>query len=377
MRKHLTLIMIFRGLSLFASDEEMYRKGLDLASEKHVFETVNPSGTILEYQGTHSEESRYMAEFSRLSEDAKQALYKEGETPGSLLRDVVKDKPHFKIEDNDRLIVAANEVIQNPEATIQAEVEVIETSNIPQKTLQTCVEGGEPYTATCTRDLSVEVVQKYKEYLHTTLYGVRNRETFVSGNPQYTCKYVAHYGHDGRYNLTVKDETIPEAKWYYFDRCNPYWHTVIKHYKFFKGFQGGHKTPIDQNEYESKQLSPSDTREEWVSQCDALEALIDQGQCAYVTKKCIAGPGTRLIEGYPVFKQCWQEQLTYRCEYKAQNTCTPLRLKGCSQVGSRCLEKVEGACTLYEQTFECVTRNPTTKNIRLKGTSTPYCLDGS
>lgn len=377
MRKRLTLFMIFSGLSLFASDEEMYRKGLDLATEKHVFETVNPSGTILEYQGTSLEESRYLDGFSILSEDAKQALYKEGETPGSLLLEVTQEKPHFKIEDNDQLIKDANEIAQNPEATIQAEIEENSEQESLKKSLHTCVEGGEPYTATCTRDLSVEVIQKYKEYLNTTIYGVRNRETFVSGNPQYTCKYVAHYGHDGRYNLTVKDETIVEAKWYYFDRCNPYWHTVIKHYKFFKGFKGEVQTPITQEEYESKLLNPSDSREQWVSHCDALEKLVDEGQCTYAEKKCVGGPGTRLIDGYPVFKQCWREELTYRCERPVQNTCTPLRLKGCSQISSRCLEKQGDTCILYEETFECVDQQRSSKKIKLKGTSTPFCLDGS
>lgn len=376
MNKLLLVIMIFGGVSLYASDDDMYRKGLDLATEKLVFETVNPSDTIPDYQEGLPKESRYLGGFSHLSEDAKQALYKDGETPGSLFREVVQDKPHFKVDANDPLIKDANELIQNPAETIQAKIEINEEQESLKKSLHTCVEGGDPYTATCTRDLSVEVIQKYKEYLNTTIYGVMNKETFVAGNPQYTCKPVAHYGHDGRYNLTVKDETIMEAKWYYFDRCNPYWHTVIKHYKFFKGFKREGKTPITKEEYESKNLSSSDTREEWVSHCDALEKLVDQGTCTYGTRKCVHGPGTRLIQGYPVFRQCWQEQLTYRCEKPTQNTCTPLRLKGCSQVSSKCLEKVKGACTLYEQTFECVTRDPTAKKIRIKG-ATPYCLDGS
>jgi type-F conjugative transfer system mating-pair stabilization protein TraN len=375
--KPLLICLIFGGVSLYASDDEMYRKGAGLANE-HLRSSQDsfPSGALVEYPGTTLEESRYLEEFSLINEDAKKALYKEGETPGSLLRDVAQDKPHFKIDDNDPLIKDANEVIQNPEAAIQAEMEENSEQESLKKSLHTCVEGGDPFVATCTRDLSVEVVQKYKKYLHTTLYGVRNRETFVAGNPQYTSKYVAHYGHDGRYNLTVKDETIVEAKWYYFDRCNPYWHTVIKHYKFFKGFKGEVQTPITQEEYESKQLSPSNSREQWVSSCDALEVLVDKGQCTYAEKKCVGGPGTRLIDGYPVFKQCWREERTYHCEKPTQNTCTPLRLKGCSQVSSKCLEKQGDACVLYEQTFECVTRDPSIKKIRLKGV-TPYCLDGS
>lgn len=378
MNKPLLALIVFGVASLYASEERTYQEGAGMANE-HLRSSQDsfPSGTLVEYQGAHPGESRYVAEFSRISEDAKKALYKDGETPGSLLRDVVQDRPHFKIEDNDPLIREAYDVIQNPEATIQAEIEVSEERESEKKTSHTCVEGGDPFVATCTRDLSVDVVQKYKEYLNTTIYGVMNKETFVAGNPQYTCKYVAHYGHDGRYNLTVKDETIPESKWYYFDRCNPYWHTVIKHYKFFRGFKGEHRTPIEQNEYESKTLSPSDAREHWVSNCDACEALVDKGQCTYAEKRCVGGPGTRLIEGYPVFKQCWQEQRTYRCERPVQNTCTPLRLKGCSQVNSRCLEKQGDDCILYEQTFECVTQQAPTKRLSIKRGTLPFCLDGS
>lgn len=378
MNKSLVLFLIFYGVSLYAGDEEMYRKGVDLATEHlRLSQESVPSGTILDYQETILEESRYLDGFSILSEDAKQALYKDGETPGSLLLEVTQDKPHFKIEDNDSLIKDANEVIQNPEAIIQAEREENSEQESLKKSLHSCVEGGEPYTATCTQDLVVKVAQKYKEYLNTTIQGVMFKRYSVSGNPQYTCKPVAHYGHDGRYNMSLKDESIPESSWSYFDGCNPYLHTVKKHYKFYKGFVGEAKTPITQEEYESKALSPSDIREEWVSSCDALEVLVDKGNCTYAEKKCVDGPGSRLIEGNPVFKQCWQEQLTYRCERPVQNTCTPLRLKGCSQVSSKCLEKQGNACALYEQTFECVDQQHSSQKIKLKGTSTPFCLDGS
>lgn len=193
MKRYLTLFMIFNGLSLFASDEEMYRKGVDLATEHlRLSQESVPSGTILDYQGTALEESRYLEGFSRLGEDAKQALYKDGETPGALLLDVVQEKPHFKIENNGSLIKEANEVIQNPAETIQAEIEENSEQESLKKSLHTCVEVGEPYTATCTRDLVVKVAQKHKEYLNTTLQGVMFKRYSVNGNPQYTCKPVAH-----------------------------------------------------------------------------------------------------------------------------------------------------------------------------------------
>lgn len=104
---------------------------------------------------------------------------------------------------------------------------------------------------------------------------------------------------------------------------------------------------------------------------------MDEGQCTYAEKKCSHGPGTRLIEGNPIFKQCWREELTYRCERPVQNTCTPLRLKGCSQISSKCLEKQGNACVLYEQTFECVTQQAPKKRISIKRGTLPFCLDGS
>src|SRR5207249_12327184 len=89
--------------------------------------------------------------------------------------------------------------------------------------------------------------------------------------------------------------------------------------------------------------------DEWVLNCDRLESRVDQGLCSYASKVCIQGlspgfrpgkPQTRLIEGVPITRDCWQEKLTYACEYPAKDDCGPLRARGCAQISSTCKQKV-------------------------------------
>jgi len=60
--------------------------------------------------------------------------------------------------------------------------------------------------------------------------------------------------------------------------------------------------------------------DEWTSNCEKLDARVDQGLCHYDTKECTQGPQTRIIEGIPITRDCWQEKLTYACDYPTKDT---------------------------------------------------------
>ncbi|MBP6951897.1 MAG: conjugal transfer protein TraN [Alphaproteobacteria bacterium] len=115
--------------------------------------------------------------------------------------------------------------------------------------------------------------------------------------------------------------------------------------------------------------------DEWASNCEKLEARVDQGLCHYDTKECTQGPQTRIIEGIPITRDCWQEKLTYACDFPTKDNCGPLRARGCVQINSSCKQNVGNTCVAYTQTYQCKGNSRT--SYQITGGNTPFCLDGS
>jgi len=129
-------------------------------------------------------------------------------------------------------------------------------------------------------------------------------------------------------------------------------------------------------EEDSYQILP----DEWVLSCDQLEEKVDQGLCSYGPKTCTQGPQTRVIEGVPITRDCWQETRTYTCSYPSKDDCGPLRARGCAQINSACKQKIGNVCAVYTQTYECKGQKHTRHEITGGATSTlkvPFCLDGN
>lgn len=100
--------------------------------------------------------------------------------------------------------------------------------------------------------------------------------------------------------------------------------------------------------------------------------------CQYVKKACTQEAGTRLINGEPVTRPCWQETLSYQCAVPARNDCEALRAKGCRQVQSHCKQSIGQTCVLYTQTFTCqkpLQKGSGTKTKIVCGEA-PRCLTG-
>jgi type-F conjugative transfer system mating-pair stabilization protein TraN len=113
----------------------------------------------------------------------------------------------------------------------------------------------------------------------------------------------------------------------------------------------------------------------WVSYCDSLEEMTDQGLCRYGEKGCSQGPETRLINGYKVYKDCWQYRQQYICRM-VKDECSPLRAVGCVQTDSKCKEMRQGRCWIYEQTYHCP--NETVQNPKTSTSSSGiFCLTGN
>lgn len=113
--------------------------------------------------------------------------------------------------------------------------------------------------------------------------------------------------------------------------------------------------------------------EHWVNNCTWLDKF--KG-CRLASDVCSQGRATRIISGVPVTRDCWEITSTYDCtQTPITDTCTPLRDKGCEQIGSQCLNKVGDLCMEYQQIFQC----PTKKCSEVSGIVCGgkfFCLDG-
>lgn len=99
--------------------------------------------------------------------------------------------------------------------------------------------------------------------------------------------------------------------------------------------------------------------------------------CQKTAESCVEGPETRNIGGYPVYRECWRYRSQYSCVSQAMtDDCQPLRNRGCSQIGSSCVDtNPQGACMLYEQTWQCRVSSGSTSTITNCG-GQQFCLDG-
>jgi conjugal transfer mating pair stabilization protein TraN len=104
---------------------------------------------------------------------------------------------------------------------------------------------------------------------------------------------------------------------------------------------------------------------------------VSAADCQKLSEACIEGPETRTIGGHPVYRDCWRTRAQYSCVAPdTRNDCQPLRDRGCSQVGSRCVDtNDQGACMLHEQTYQCRVSAGSSATVTTCG-SQRFCLDG-
>ncbi|MDP4154228.1 MAG: conjugal transfer protein TraN [Bacillota bacterium] len=124
-------------------------------------------------------------------------------------------------------------------------------------------------------------------------------------------------------------------------------------------------------EEESHEVLP----DEWSDDCARLEERVDSGLCGYYSRVCTQGPATRVINGVPITRDCWQMTMTYACSFPAKDDCGPLRARGCAQIHSQCKQYVGNACVVYGQTYQCQESHKTT--FQIQGGNIPFCMDGN
>ena len=109
----------------------------------------------------------------------------------------------------------------------------------------------------------------------------------------------------------------------------------------------------------------------------ATTTPLHAADCVKSSEVCVEGPATRNISGYPVYRDCWRTTSQYSCIAQATtDDCQSLRERGCSQVGSSCVDTdAQGNCMVHEQTWQCRMATGTTSTVTHCG-SQQFCIDG-
>jgi len=98
-----------------------------------------------------------------------------------------------------------------------------------------------------------------------------------------------------------------------------------------------------------------------------------QLNCQTTTKTCIEKGGTKTIQGVDVTLDCWKFETQKICTVNVDDTCAPLRDKGCTQLEERCTILINNTCLVQENSFQCSTRDcHLEKNEKIER----FCADG-
>ncbi len=115
--------------------------------------------------------------------------------------------------------------------------------------------------------------------------------------------------------------------------------------------------------------------DEWHSNCQSFEQMVEEGLCHYVDRVLSQGPETRTIQGYPIYRDDWQYTQRYACQ-SINDDCEALRADpDCQPIGSRCKEIRENRCWIYEQRYQCSHANRLLGVIQSPPDSA-FCLTG-
>ncbi|CAH1073263.1 IncF plasmid conjugative transfer protein TraN [Candidatus Nitrotoga sp. 1052] len=99
--------------------------------------------------------------------------------------------------------------------------------------------------------------------------------------------------------------------------------------------------------------------------------------CAIASHICIEPAATRIINGLPVYKDCWSWQDNYSCLGTPQTDCGALLARGCALSTSQCLTTaINNQCSLTEKTYRCQSAPGSSSTVADCGGNT-YCTGGN
>lgn len=110
-----------------------------------------------------------------------------------------------------------------------------------------------------------------------------------------------------------------------------------------------------------------------------FRVLATGSQCIRTQSNCVDGPSTKVIDGVPVYKACWEYSNTFSCaDVAPTSTCNDPKFGTCLQSGSHtCLSPLpSGACNSAIIPLECEGA-PATYSKAVNCGPSSYCAGGS
>jgi conjugal transfer mating pair stabilization protein TraN len=118
-----------------------------------------------------------------------------------------------------------------------------------------------------------------------------------------------------------------------------------------------------------------EAKDRWVDTC---AGLLHEPSCMFKSKICDMPKATKVIQGIPVTRDCWQESYSYICHGgSGEGNCKAWQSQGCEQINSICKDKKDNECSLYEQTYQCPIQSCSNSANIACGDGKNYCLDGN
>jgi len=348
--------------------------------------------------------------------DLKNKPQKEAQqNPGSqMVMESVKERAQFTLDPKtDSLFVDSQKILKDPLKSIGGEGvrEVVTPAKTTDKTL-TCEEARTPYPQTCTSEViaSIEKIKVKKEWRGKFHYwmeqgAIKNGVYLACQSLRYDMLPFRFHEHNGNITAAYKacmQERANKKRWggcIELPSVDIPVHKIIEvtvtstltnkkgRLRKYFNIDGGGYTYEDLTNKKShynykphikivyEKESHKELPDEEEIYCDELEKKAALGLCSYESKICSQGKQTRLIQGIPITRDCWQYTRTYACEYPSKDDCGPLRAQGCVQGKSACKTYVGKICVVHTQTYTCKANSQPKHSIT--GGQTPFCLDGN
>lgn len=120
--------------------------------------------------------------------------------------------------------------------------------------------------------------------------------------------------------------------------------------------------------------------DQWDDQCAVMSQSSSSARCTLTgAPRCIDGPGTKIVDGIAVTRDCWQFETPLSCSQGTDaDECAPLVAAGCTQASTACrqVDATTGTCALTENTYAC----PVAAGTSVTASNCPsnvFCLNGS
>lgn len=130
-------------------------------------------------------------------------------------------------------------------------------------------------------------------------------------------------------------------------------------------------------------LVPESSVSKWFTETWTDNACsLDLGTCTLASETCTAPDETRLIDGVPVTRPCWESIKTYQCQtvVGGGNDCGKLEATpGCSFDHETCLDDPpsgDGSCKVAERVYKCPIPGSTQQPAQYICGGDVYCVNG-